>query len=256
MKTLEECKLIARTSDLDWLGEEMFRLQGLAANLKVWAMTGGEANAGRKRLTDEKLTEVAAANWDATLGGVFYVQELAELATEVLAARKRRRDDSQLQEGGRTPDHVGHDGAWVSGQLQVTTQVTATTRRPADTTYNLPSYTLCMYWREQDDGCGGRKVYWVDFELFEVIWKDDDGILRYQLRGSPNSPDPTGDLDHAEVAASGFVKWDGCTQFQVADVHVDGRGELEALFSVIEEVRRRCAQAMPWSDVASEYADG
>lgn len=30
MKTLEEAKIIARSSDPDWVGEELFRLQNLA----------------------------------------------------------------------------------------------------------------------------------------------------------------------------------------------------------------------------------
>lgn len=38
MKTLDECKLIARTSDPDWLGEELFRLQERGMTFELTAI--------------------------------------------------------------------------------------------------------------------------------------------------------------------------------------------------------------------------
>lgn len=92
-------------------------------------------------------------------------------------------------------------------------------------TVKIGDVELRLYWNEKD----GSKVYWVDFEL----WTD-----------SPRRDEPM---------MSGSVKWDGCTQLRTEMFHADGVGELDGLLRAIAEARRRCALAMPWSDVAKEY---
>jgi hypothetical protein len=118
-------------------------------------------------------------------------------------------------------------------------------------TDTIGSFTLRLYWKLWDDG----RVGWVDFELFEVTSYEvaDPSKLLYELRDAVSSHDLTADLDEAGPAADGFVKWDGCTQFNVASVHVDSRKGLENLFHGIAEARRLCALAMPWSDLHREY---
>jgi len=154
------------------------------------------------------------------------------------------------------PKNVGYAKAWVSGPLRVTDQLfpPETTKFAFDRADALGSFTLCLYWREQVDVSSGTKVYWVDFELFEVRGARADAVLEYQRRGAVVMDDAVTDLSEAEVAAAGFVKWDGCTQLQVADVHVDHRSELRRLTWAVSEARRRCALIMMWSDVAVEYA--
>lgn len=97
----------------------------------------------------------------------------------------------------------------------------------------LGSFTLRLYWDTRADG----RVGWVEFELFEVV-------------GTGGAPS----LDGARAVASGMVKWDGCTQFEVASVHIDELCDLENLFHGIRETRKLCAKAMAWSsDLAGEY---
>lgn len=137
----------------------------------------------------------------------------------------------------------GYCKEWVSGPLRVTKQIGAEDGL-------LGSFTLCLYWTPIDDG----RVMWVDFELFEVTWTGAGGTFGYNRRDARSLPDTVKDLAEAESAARGFVKWDGCTQFDVGNVHVDGRGELLRLFAAIETAREECALAMPNSDVIGEYA--
>lgn len=138
----------------------------------------------------------------------------------------------------------GHSKQWVSGPLRVTKQIGAEDGM-------LGSFTLCLYWNPTDDD---DRVLWVDFELFEVTGIGDDGcILEYSRRGADTLPDFVSSLAEAESAAEGFVKWDGCTQFTVGDVHVDSRAGLLQLLNAIETAREECAMAMPGSDVILEY---
>jgi len=141
----------------------------------------------------------------------------------------------------------GHSLEWVSGPLRSTEQI-------LDENGPLGSYTLCLYWKpaSPDDD----RVYWVDFELFEVIGlpHPEGKPAEYQRRGSHSSPDLVRDLDAAESAAQGFVKWDGCTQFEISAVHVDSKRQLDRLLAAIGEARRRCALAMGGNyDKPSEY---
>jgi hypothetical protein len=91
---------------------------------------------------------------------------------------------------------------------------------------------------ENDD-----QFMWVDFEIIEVLGFEKDGRECYNRRDSSRSPDPLYELDNAEPIASGFVKWDGCTQFN-ADIHIDGRAHLEHLLEAIAEARRLAAELM------------
>lgn len=134
------------------------------------------------------------------------------------------------------PSYKGHSKQWVSGPLRSTEQI-------LDEDGLLGSFTLCLYWKPAEPD---QRVYWVDFELFEVhgVPHPEGKPAEYQRRDSDCGPDLVRDLDEAEVTAGGFVKWDGCTQFEVSAVHVDSKRQLDRLFAAIGEARRRCALAM------------
>jgi hypothetical protein len=125
------------------------------------------------------------------------------------------------------------------------------TKQVGDEDGLLGSHTLCLYWRTPD---GEEDVLRVDFELFEVVEVRDAIVLGYTRSDSQVRPDVVWDLAQAETAAEGFVKADGCTQLQIADVHVDRRIDLLRLLNAIETAREECALAMPGSDVILEYA--
>lgn len=104
-----------------------------------------------------------------------------------------------------------------------------------------------------DDGQTG----WVDFEIFEVIGHDgtheNPGPKFFNKRDSRTSPNPAYSYDDAEVIAEGFVKFDGCTQFNMGHVHVDSREQLEMLFKAIEKARELAADEMPGMMIGDEY---
>lgn len=99
------------------------------------------------------------------------------------------------------------------------------------------------------------RTHWVDFQIFEVIGYDSDGEKRkfFNRKDAQSLPDPVYSYDEAEVVAEGFVKWDGCTQFDVGSVHVDSKEQLRALFVAIEKARELAADEMPGMMINDEY---
>lgn len=136
---------------------------------------------------------------------------------------------------------------WRSGPLQATHRIPNPHREGP-----LGSFTLRLFWTLNDEGV----THWVDFELFEVASHpaEDPTRLEYERKGASSGMDTVESMDEAQPLADGFVKWDGCTQFNVAPVHVDSRRDLENLFHGISEARRLCAAAMPDTyDRSGEY---
>lgn len=114
----------------------------------------------------------------------------------------------------------------------------------------IGSFTLRLYWDPADPE--DERVFRVDFEIYEVVGVCDDGRQLMYLRDSAPGG-PVADLEHAEAAATGFVNCAGCTQLNIAAVHVDNREALIRLLNAIETAREECALAMPGSDVILEY---
>lgn len=109
---------------------------------------------------------------------------------------------------------------------------------------DLGDYVLRLRWTAGDYG-----ITWIDFELIEVTAKSEGPpgqwtVPGYQRHGATYSPDTTPDIEKAELAAEGFLKWDGCMQFNVAYVHVDTDLELTRLLAAIKSARELAAAEM------------
>lgn len=115
-------------------------------------------------------------------------------------------------------------------------------------------YVLRLKWEVTDD----ERVIWVNFWLYETTAVDDDG-RHYQRKDARVSPDLVVSFAEAEDAASGFVKWDGCTQFEMARVHVDGRIGLDKLCQALQRARLEAARLMhstgAWDLSPDEYSE-
>lgn len=88
-----------------------------------------------------------------------------------------------------------------------------------------------------------RRSHWVDFEIFETVGQNEDGSFIYMNHDEPFEAS----LDRASPVVTGFVKWDGCTQFWFGDekraevAHVDTKEQLDRLFAAIHLARVECA---------------
>ena len=55
--------------------------------------------------------------------------------------------------------------------------------------------------------------YHVDYYIYEQEGIMADGKVLFHKKDSDVSPDPVETIDESEVYASGFVKWDGCSNW-------------------------------------------
>ena len=114
------------------------------------------------------------------------------------------------------------------------------------------SYTLAWTWAKNEDG-----VLWVNWFLLDRFQYDGETTPTFSRRDAQSSP-PVGDQAtqewrEADYVASGFVKWDGCTQFTV-DAHVDARSGLDVLLAAIVRARMERALEMGAAyDSRTEY---
>jgi hypothetical protein len=140
---------------------------------------------------------------------------------------------------------------WRSGPLRRTVAL-------AD--YAADSYVVRLYWGDDP------KVLWVDFEIYLVAARQlAPGHLSVRsgvVEGLPAYHDDklhfVTDIDAARPDVTGFVKWDGCTQFRLAPgsglAHVDSRAGLHAFCDAIDKARELAAQVMtPDADVRHDY---
>lgn len=140
-----------------------------------------------------------------------------------------------------------HSDRYRSGPLQRTERLGA----------GIGSFVVRLYWKVDNSGSTvGWPVYWVDFELFKYAGMDSDTgaeVFERPWSGDGGHPGMTSDLDQAEPAAYGHLKWDGCMDLQVVESHFCDLDSLRGLFTAIEQTRRLCAESMPGTDVLLEY---
>lgn len=80
-----------------------------------------------------------------------------------------------------------------------------------------------------------KECLWVDWQLFIPVADGDDG-MEYTAISSAKPYDWTPDLDKAQPDASGYIKWDGCSEFDVPHSHTcGGPRAVQSLFDCILE---------------------
>ncbi len=92
-----------------------------------------------------------------------------------------------------------------------------------------------------DIGLGWLVLYehsehWLDFKAYEVTGLTDGKIPNYR---TPKYQF-TEDVALAEPSITGFVKWDGCAEYDLTDGHVCGLLSLQQLIAVMTELHRLC----------------
>lgn len=103
-------------------------------------------------------------------------------------------------------------------------------------------------WKHRDGKPG-----WVDFEVFEVVvmGTETEDVRWFHRKGYTSCPgEETLNADEAETVAEGFVKWDGCTQWDVSSAHTDSTASMRNLCDAIQLARSRAIEVMG----AEEYA--
>jgi 8-oxo-dGTP pyrophosphatase MutT (NUDIX family) len=95
---------------------------------------------------------------------------------------------------------------------------------------------------DKDEEGGPHRVEWA---LFDVAGVQDDGTVLYATP-SGKMGDWTEDIGKAAPTVTGFVKWDGCTQWWQNDnpCHVDSRQNFHAFAMAMVKARHRALALM------------
>lgn len=144
---------------------------------------------------------------------------------------------------------VGVDGpfrglvAWLEGIEQCYAQ---SDLAPVHVEFALAEYLgglgFCLRWTLRGDT-------WADVEAFEIVGRyTDSGATIYNRKGYTFSPDPVDTIDEAATYLTGFVKWDGCSEFAFADenhnTHLCGARDYARLCALLRHIWTRAFELM------------
>lgn len=85
---------------------------------------------------------------------------------------------------------------------------------------------------------------WADFLIYPIVG-ECDGKLLFQRRGATISPDPVELPEQGEIIVEGFVKWDGCCEFEMTDSeHVCGPEDMADFAKALLEIHKLAAEVL------------
>lgn len=92
-----------------------------------------------------------------------------------------------------------------------------------------------------------RRSHWIDFKVYRVLGKTEDGTRMYNRDGYQSSPDPVEDRALAQVALSGSIKWDGCSDITIDDepLHFCGRVDVVEFAALLSAIYDLAAELIP-----------
>jgi hypothetical protein len=115
---------------------------------------------------------------------------------------------------------------------------------------------------EHFDGFSVRFKYlphWADVEVFEHIGINQP--ILYNKKDAVSLPDPVESIDEAEPYLTGYIKWDGCSEFEFGRPHWCGPRSYLLHFRILETIYKRAQELMPsgnddpWPETASSAYD-
>lgn len=89
--------------------------------------------------------------------------------------------------------------------------------------------------------------HYLEFRIFDIV-TTEEGVPCFWPLDQPSAFPATPDIEKAEVAAHGYLKWDGCGHFSINNVHVCGRADLKELCEALDAVYAIARRHMPHYD--------
>jgi hypothetical protein len=104
--------------------------------------------------------------------------------------------------------------------------------------------------------------HWANFRVFEVVSRTEDGQPSFTRRYWVSLPDHVEDIELAVPYVTGFVKWDGCCEFDYPEgsgaEHFCGARDLIKHFALLKHLYLRAGELCghnhvesPWPTAAS-----
>ena len=92
-----------------------------------------------------------------------------------------------------------------------------------------------------------QRSHWLSFNVYKVLGKTESGVRVYNRDGYKSSPDPVEDRAAAQVAVSGSIKWDGCSDITIDDepLHFCGRGNAEEFAALLSAIYDMASELIP-----------
>lgn len=89
--------------------------------------------------------------------------------------------------------------------------------------------------------------HWIGFNVYRVLGKTENGVRMYNRDGYQSSPDPVEDRAAAQIAISGSIKWDGCSDLSIDDepLHFCGRADAEEFAALLSVIYDLAAELIP-----------
>jgi hypothetical protein len=92
-----------------------------------------------------------------------------------------------------------------------------------------------------------QRSHWLGFKVYKVLGKTESGVRIYNRDGYTSSPDPVEDRAAAQVAVSGSIKWDGCSDISIDDepLHFCGRDNAEEFAALLSAIYDLASELIP-----------
>lgn len=87
--------------------------------------------------------------------------------------------------------------------------------------------------------------HWCDFAIYEAVGHEvDDESPLFELKGRRSSAECTAWSNACEPTMTGYIKWDGCTEFSASAHFCDAAESYAKLSDVIQETMLRAHRLM------------
>lgn len=92
-----------------------------------------------------------------------------------------------------------------------------------------------------------KRSHWLGFKVYHVLGRTENGTRMYNRDGYESSPDPVKDRAAAQVALSGSIKWDGCSDISFDDepLHFCGRDDVQGFAALLSAIYDLAAELIP-----------
>jgi hypothetical protein len=104
----------------------------------------------------------------------------------------------------------------------------------------------------------GDTPYWIDFEVYEIVGVEMhpvEGRLLFDCETPSGCSGTTHILDDADEFITGFIKWDGCSEWDLGNHHFCSVKQAASVGPLLRRLYEIAAQWMPSNDFDDELRD-
>jgi len=85
--------------------------------------------------------------------------------------------------------------------------------------------------------------HWADVVVYEIVGRDENNKALFNNKEAVSEPDVESHAE-AEPVLTGFVKWDGCSQFDMGNQHLCGADSFTKHIALLRHIYHRAFELM------------